>query len=80
MSRKTSVRIIIEKHSVTFTFKPTFVYKNITGSDYILHRTKNARKLNLSNERLFVMKLKRATIYNTNVCAETASSKKLRSH
>ena len=60
MSRKTSVCIIIEKHSVTFTFKYTFVYKNVTGSDYILHRTKKTRKLNLSNERLFVMKLKRA--------------------
>ena len=33
--------IIIEKHFANFTFKLTFVYTNVTESDYILQRTNN---------------------------------------
>ena len=41
--------IIIEKHVVKFTFKLTFVYTNVTESDYILQRTKKVRKPNMPN-------------------------------
>ena len=81
--------MIIEKHFVKFTFKLTFVYTNVTESDYIMQRTPPPPKKKKKKKQespiclikdYFVMKLNAATIYNISICKETASSKKLPSH